>query len=126
LCSLIAGYISVKCYSFAKTWAVPLISAWGGLILGLILIKLTPIKNATAILSFGIFSSAFGAWVGKKLNLMVRACSTAFFGAYLIIKGINKYCHYLPENLWTSKTFESGEQEYISLLFLAGYVAIAV
>jgi hypothetical protein len=39
LCSLVAGYISYQCYSFAKTWAVSLISAWGGLALGLIAIK---------------------------------------------------------------------------------------
>lgn len=98
LCSVVAGYISYQCYSFAKNWAVSLISAWGGLALGLMLIKLTWIKNATLTLASGIGGGVFGAYLGKKLNLLVRCSVTAFFGSFLIVKGLNIYFGGLPQS----------------------------
>lgn len=100
---MLAGYISYKCYSFAKTWAVSLISAWAGLAAGLILIKLTFITNATLTLIAGISSSFFGAYLGKKLNLLVRSITTSVFGSYLIIIGINKYLGGLPNDIWSGR-----------------------
>ena len=126
LCSVAAGYISYQCYSFAKTWAVSLISAWGGLGLGLILIKLTFIQNATLTLVAGVASAVTGAIFGKKLNLLVRSCGTAVFGSYLIIKGVNAYLGGLPLGIFSGEDLISGELDYPVYLYLAGFVGLTV
>lgn len=126
MCSVVAVYISFQCYSFAKTWAVCLISAWGGLALGLILIKLTFITNATLTLLCGILSSVAGAYFGKKLNLLVRCCGTAVFGSSLIIKGMNDYLGGLPANLMSGEELVSGDLEYTFYLYLFGFVWFAI
>lgn len=126
LCSVAAGYISYQCYSFAKTWAVSLISAWGGLALGLILIKLTFIQNATLTLAAGSASAVAGAIFGKKLNLLVRSCGTALFGSYLIIKGVNEYLGGLPLGMLSGEQLISGELDYPVYLYLAGFIGLVV
>ena len=126
LCSVGAGYISYQCYSFAKTWAVPLISAWAGLGIGLILIKLTFITNGTLTLLFGIFSSYAGAYFGRKLNLIVRSCGTAICGSYLIIKGLNFYFGGLPPDLFAGEDVFNGEEDTLFYVYFVTFVVIAI
>lgn len=65
-CFALAGYTSYQCYSFAKTWAVSLISAWGGLAISLVLIKLSGLSIASLVLLGGIIGAYAGAYYGKK------------------------------------------------------------
>jgi len=97
MCSIIGGYVSFISYGFAKTWAVSLISGWGGLAAGLIISKILSIKNATLTLLFGIMGSVMGAYFGKKLNLLVRSSGTAIFGSYCVIKGVGSYLGGMPD-----------------------------
>jgi len=99
LCSVAAGYISFHCYGFAKTWAVSLIAAWGGLAFALTVAKMVGIQMASLVMLTAVAGSAAGAYFGKKYNILVRCVCTAALGSYLAVKGLNAYYGGIPENL---------------------------
>lgn len=104
-----------------------MISAWAGLTVGLIVIKVTFITNATLTLLCGMASSIFAAYMGKKLNLLVRSCGTSFFGSYLIIKGMNAYLGGLSGGLFTGhETFVPANLTYQFYLYFVAFVSIAI
>lgn len=68
----------------------------------------------------GIGGGVFGAYLGKILNLLVRCSVTAFFGSFMIIKGLNSYFGGLPDNLQTEITEKS------NLFYFYGFLAIVL
>jgi hypothetical protein len=64
-----------------------LLSSWGGIVLALILIKMTGLQSGLANLGMAILGAIFGGYLGNKMNMLVKIVSTAFVGAFLTVRG---------------------------------------
>ena len=67
---------------------MPLLAAWGGIILGLLLAKACGIRSGVINLTLAIVGGVMGSHIGKKMNHFVKCFGTAFVGSFLTIRGI--------------------------------------
>ena len=73
-----------------------LLSCWSGIVLALILIKMTGVKSGLANLAMAILGGVIGGYIGNKMNHLVKCVSTAFVGAFLTVRGAGMFA---PESL---------------------------
>jgi len=95
--SLVLGGVT-GCYShrFFKAWGIPLVSAWGAVIIGLVVAQGCGITNGTASLVIAFASGILGAWLGRSMSRFLRSAGTAFFGSFMVIRGIACYAGHYP------------------------------
>lgn len=70
---------------------MPLLSAWGCMLVGLLSIKALGIKSGVIVLFVTIFGAIGGGYIGKKMNNFVKSAATAFIGAFLTLRGIGMF-----------------------------------
>ena len=70
---------------------MPLLSAWGCMVIGLLLIKALGIRSGVLVLAVTIFGAIGGGYLGKKMNNLVKSAATAFVGAFLTVRGIGMF-----------------------------------
>ena len=87
------GWYSLR---FFKAWGMALVSAWGGIIIGLVLAKAFDIHNGTACLLIALVSGILGAWLGRTMSRFLRSAGTAFVGSFLVIRGVGCYAGHYP------------------------------
>ena len=70
---------------------MPLLSAWGCMVVGLLLIKALGIRSGVIVLAVTVAGAIGGGYVGKKMNNFVKSAATAFVGAFLTLRGIGMF-----------------------------------
>lgn len=96
---LVGGGAAFVSFKFAKEWAVPLLAAWGGLVLGLIAAEVAGVTGGTAPLLMGVAGAVICGYLGRKMNRMVRSVGTAFVGSFLIARGVACYVGGYPSEM---------------------------
>jgi len=96
VCALIGLAVAFFSYKFSKAWAIPLVAAIGGAMLGLVLFKLIGVHNGYVTIAGAVLGALGGGCLGKIFNRHVRSIGTAFIGSYLIIRGIGMYAGGYP------------------------------
>jgi hypothetical protein len=96
---LLGGGAAFMSYQFAKGWAVPLLAAWGGLVLGLVAAEVAGVTGGTAPLLMGVAGAVIGGYLGRKMNRMVRSIGTAFVGSFLVARGVACYLGGYPSEM---------------------------
>merc|ERR1711939_919441 len=85
---IIGGLTAWKTKQFAEVWAVALLAAWGGFVLGLIVAKVIGIKSGAGSLGIGLACGLIGGWLGRKLDRLLKCAGTAFVGSYCVVRGV--------------------------------------
>lgn len=98
--SMIAGGgVAFITYRFAKEWAVALLAAWGGLVLGLIAAEVAGVTGGTAPLLMGVAGAVICGYLGRNMKRMVQAIGTAFVGSFFIARGVACYAGGYPSEM---------------------------
>lgn len=96
VCALIGLAVAFFTYKFTKAWAIPLVAAVAGGMLGLVFFKLVGVKNGYVTILGAVLGAIGGGFLGKKFNSLVRIVGTAFIGSWFIIRGIGMYAGGYP------------------------------
>ena len=95
--SLVLGGVTARySHRFFRAWGIPLVSAWGAVIIGLVLAQACGITNGTASLVIAFACGMLGAWLGRSASRFLRSAGTAFFGSFMVIRGIACYAGHYP------------------------------
>jgi hypothetical protein len=110
--------MAICSYKFSKEWAVPLLAAWGGIILAMLVVGIANISNGYAIMALYVGFAVGAGYVGKKMNKLVRTTGTAFVGAGIVMKGVSMYV--IKGGVPPSNTVEWGLFGGLVVLSVAG------
>jgi len=87
VCALLGIGVAYLVFQFFKSWFIPLLAGWGGIVLAVFLGKLAGVQSSNVSLIFAVFGAIGGVVLGKYFNKHVKYGSTAFIGSYFIIRG---------------------------------------
>ena len=96
VCSIIGMVAGYFAYKSGQKFAVPLLGAWVGIAVGLSLIRVVGVNSKAASAGVAIVGAFAGAFLGHKLNRLIRSLGTAIIGSYLLIRGIATYAGGYP------------------------------
>ena len=125
--SLILGAVFAKyvAYKFTKEWAVAVVGAWGGAVLGLFACRMAGVKNRLVDALIALVLAAIGFMVGKHFKRGIKIMGTAFVGAFLVIRGVSFYAGGYPGQLALPQDVDSPEAQAI-WAYLGGLVGLTI
>lgn len=90
--SILAGIFVVR----LRKWGIMIISAWGGVMLGMFICLTFYVKSGAAYWIIVVLFAAVFAFVGYKIETIAICFVTSFIGAYCMIRGISFYAGGFP------------------------------
>jgi len=98
VCAIIGAAIAYCVYEFGKGWFIPILGAWGGIVLVVFLMKLGGIQNSNLELVGAVVGAIGGGYLGKTFNKTVKYTVTAVVGAFFIVRGLGVYLGGFPQD----------------------------
>jgi len=120
--------VSYFTYKFAKAWAVALIAAFGGFVVGALIVGALGITKPIAEIALVILGAGLGLFVGKKFNGFVRAVGTSVIGSFMIVRGIGMYAPGYPSEISVLNKAKAGNLNFKSEIYMyfGGFVVLAI
>lgn len=123
----IGGAVGYWSYKFSKKFAVSLIAAWCGIVLGVTLIKLAKLRFTGASVVGSILGGIAGFYIGLKTRRLVKSVGTALIGSFLFVRGIGAYAGGYPSetDLRTATADPTGVNNAI-VAYFGGFVVMTI
>jgi hypothetical protein len=122
----LAGYFAFR---IAAEWGMTLLGFAAGIMLALMILKLTQVQNQNASLGAAVVGGAIGGIIGYKFSKKMLIFGTAFIGAFFIIRGTAIYLGNFPsefaskgEELTGGEMKFSGEILYYTIGYFVGLI----
>ena len=110
-------------YKFSRRFAIPIIAAGAGAFGFKLLSNVAGIRNEYAAIGILVLGAVAGAFLGYKLNHLVRTVGTAFLGAYILTRGAGFFFGGFPEGASDVKIHEIKGHDKIVWYFVGFVVA---
>lgn len=119
---IVGGLVGYFAFKIADQWGMTLLGFAAGIMLGLMILKLTQVQNQNASLGAAAFGGVVGGYIGFKYKERILKFGTAFIGAFFIIRGIAIYVGNFPSE-FSSKEIADGDFNYSGtmLYYTIGY-----
>lgn len=122
-------------YQFGKAWVVPILGAWGGIVLVVFLLKLAGVTNSIVGLIGAVVGAIGGGYLGKMFNKHVKVAVTGVVGAFFITRGAGTYIGGFPSDYGASasdlkklgKNMTSGSKYSVYIwAYLVAFIVLAI
>jgi len=127
--SLIGAGIGYWSYKFSKVWAVSLIAAFCGIVLGVTLVRLAKVHSSYATAAGAILGAIAGFYLGMKTRRFVKSVGTSLIGSFLFVRGIGTYAGGYPsETDFVDDLKDGGEVEVNNYIvaYFGGLVVMTI
>lgn len=98
VCALLGIGVAWVIFQFFKAWFIPLLGAWGGVVLCIFLVKLAGGASSNVTLIFAVLGAIGGGFLGKYFNKHVKYGATSFIGAFFIVRGASTWIGGFPSD----------------------------
>lgn len=124
------GLVAWFTKKFADEWAMALLAAWGGVVVGLIIAKMAGIQSGIACLAMAVGGGLLGGYLGRKMNHVAKCIGAAFVGSFLVVRGVGMFAPkgyaYPSEFEMSAESLQGATAQTAIWLYLGGLVVLTV
>ena len=128
LISVALGFtLAYLTFKFTKTHATSILSAIGGVVIALMILKIFAVKSSIITIAVAVLGAAAGFFIGKKFQNLLKAVSTALIGSFFIVRGFGCYLPGWSTDMGDFKDMaQNPNQNLESIGYLAGFIILTV